>query len=612
MATRTISNAGGNYNALATWVEGIVPTSADDVVATATSGQLTVNVSSAAKSIDFTNYTNTLTMTNTLTVSGNITLVAGMTISGSGGLVVDVSATLTSNGKTWPNQLAFGAITVTLADDWTVGSLRLSGAGTGAINGFTISITGGLTSTTATIFSGTTELILIGTGTWNNTSTGIIRNNLTINTSGTITVSGTVRYNTGTLTYIAGTVVTTGSSIIINGSTTLDTDGINWATILFGAGTMTLTSNLTINTTWQNSNGPTYNGSQIILNGSMVMNQGCAGTTTLLISGTGSWSGTGILGLKMTINTAGTFTIISSVGYNANTLTYITGTVVTTGSSITINVSITLDTDGIVWNNMVFQGNGVTYTLTSNLTINGIWSNSNPHTFNGSQIILNGSMLINQAITGTATLLISGTGSWSSGGNIGLAMTINTAGTFTVSGLVSATNLTYVAGTVVTAGSTLNNGNGGMWDTAGIVWNNIGILAGTQTLNSLLTAIGTMTVGTSNTVTFAGTDGFNVGTFICTTAGRTINFTAGRTYDVTTLFQLKGTNASRIFFKSLTASSYAFFNLQSGATCDIKWVNATDIDSSGGRLVTNIKGTLLRTINWAVYNPDMFALFNNN
>lgn len=71
MPTRTISNTGGNYNSTGSWVEGAVPTSADDIVATATSGQLTINVASAARTIDLTNYTNTITMNANLTVSGN-------------------------------------------------------------------------------------------------------------------------------------------------------------------------------------------------------------------------------------------------------------------------------------------------------------------------------------------------------------------------------------------------------------------------------------------------------------------------------------------------------------------------------------------------------------
>ena len=68
MATRTVANGGGNYNVAATWVENAVPTNADDVVFTATSGQLTVNVASQAKTINFTNYTNTITFTAQLTV----------------------------------------------------------------------------------------------------------------------------------------------------------------------------------------------------------------------------------------------------------------------------------------------------------------------------------------------------------------------------------------------------------------------------------------------------------------------------------------------------------------------------------------------------------------
>ena len=99
MATRTVANGGGNFNSTGTWVEGAIPTSADDVVFTATSGQLTVNVASSCKSINFTNYTNTITFNNNITVSGNITLVTGVTYAGAitNGFVVNATSSITSN-----------------------------------------------------------------------------------------------------------------------------------------------------------------------------------------------------------------------------------------------------------------------------------------------------------------------------------------------------------------------------------------------------------------------------------------------------------------------------------------------------------------------------------
>ena len=88
MATRTIADAGGNYSDNATWVEGAAPTAADDVVATATSGDLTINATAAARSVDFTDYVGTLTHTAAVvwtigTTSANgstaLKLVPGMT-----------------------------------------------------------------------------------------------------------------------------------------------------------------------------------------------------------------------------------------------------------------------------------------------------------------------------------------------------------------------------------------------------------------------------------------------------------------------------------------------------------------------------------------------------
>lgn len=62
MATRTVSEAGGNYNEPGAWVENAVPGAGDDVTATAKSGPLTIpEVECFCRSIDLSAYLNTLT-----------------------------------------------------------------------------------------------------------------------------------------------------------------------------------------------------------------------------------------------------------------------------------------------------------------------------------------------------------------------------------------------------------------------------------------------------------------------------------------------------------------------------------------------------------------------
>ena len=106
-ATRTIANGGGNWGDTGTWVEGAVPTSADDVVATATSGNVTINAAAACRSIDLTNYTGTLTH-NAFTLSvgdascGSLTFVAGMTYTPAGDTsAISFVSTTTGNTVTW-------------------------------------------------------------------------------------------------------------------------------------------------------------------------------------------------------------------------------------------------------------------------------------------------------------------------------------------------------------------------------------------------------------------------------------------------------------------------------------------------------------------------------
>lgn len=99
MATRTISNAGGNWNATGTWVEGAIPTSADDVVATATSGNLIVNAAASCKSLVLTGYNAASAVTHnagiTLTVAGHVTLTAGQYTAAENTAKVTISSTAT-------------------------------------------------------------------------------------------------------------------------------------------------------------------------------------------------------------------------------------------------------------------------------------------------------------------------------------------------------------------------------------------------------------------------------------------------------------------------------------------------------------------------------------
>lgn len=97
MAIRTISATGGNFNAITSWVEGVVPVAADDIVALSngTSGSLTVNVTSTVRSIDFSQYTATLTYTSQLTVTGasltNVIASATMSFAGTADLYMNAT-----------------------------------------------------------------------------------------------------------------------------------------------------------------------------------------------------------------------------------------------------------------------------------------------------------------------------------------------------------------------------------------------------------------------------------------------------------------------------------------------------------------------------------------
>lgn len=278
MATRTIAVGGGNWNTTTTWEENAVPTASDAVIARPdnTSGQLTMDgaTGKSVGSLDFTNYTNTLTLTGalSLTCSGNVTFGSGMTITGTGTtLNCSATSTLTSNGKTWTGKMTFtggaGPVTFTLADTWTVNGL-VTWTTSPVLNGAILNCAGSATIAASSNLTGTTQINMTGTGTLTG-STGTIANNLAINTAGTITLAGSnLLYLTGTFTYYAGSVVWGATFLQINGNCTLDLGQMTGSSILpdvrfLGAATVTLNSKLystlltypNANVTWAGSYG---------------------------------------------------------------------------------------------------------------------------------------------------------------------------------------------------------------------------------------------------------------------------------------------------------------------------------------------------------------------
>ena len=629
MATRTFrGTVNSNWNLSTNWLELAIPTGLDDVIFDALSPNCIQDTATGAAmlTITTTGYNGTINLLYNITVSSTVILSSTTTLSGVGifRMVMAGTTTVTSNGATTSCDVLFnGNVTCTLGSNWTItGDVTCNGSSL-IINGNTITCSSNISFTGGSC-SGTTSFIINGTGTWAHSAGSVLRNSLTINTAGTITISGNISYNTGILTYTAGTVVTSGSTLSISASTTLDTDRgatkITWNNVTLGATiTLTLTTALNINGTFIPCTGGvtvTINTSTVNISGNLSV-QGTGGivtgTSLFNINGTGTWSYTSstILRNNLTINTAGTITISGTVNYNTGTLTYTAGTVITTGSTLTIGASTTLNTNGITWNNITLITTQ-TLTLGSNLNLSGtfaILGTSQTFTVNGFTINTGGlaTNVTTSILTGTTSLVFNGTGTHtgSASTSIRIPITINTSGTLTFASsslsLLQGCILTYIAGTLVipstfTWVTTLSN----TFNTPGVSWANFFLNGGsTVTINALLTAIKIEANGSGNS--FIGTSGFNTGTFMFYQAGgssNTLTLKSGLTYNVTTTMSNTATAALTNGLVSSTPGTKAILTLSQGATQNLDFCNATDIDSSAGLTIWSYKGVLSNATNW--------------
>lgn len=379
-----------DWNTSSNWSLGAVPTASDGhvVVFDASSPNCTLgSTNRVCNQLMMSAYTGTLTFgVRSLTVSGNITLGSGHTFSSTtGGLAINSSGNITTNGYTIPTNFQFAGTskTYTLQDDLTIlGALSFNGVTSLTINNNgtdkTIYAVGSVSSSAAGA-QGTANIKMIGTGTIG--TTGAIRSNLEFDASGnTITINTSFRYGGGTLKYTSGVMdVTTNNSQFFLGlagvtTTQIDTSGMTWLNISTPSGTNTLVSDLNVSGQYSSSAAVTFNSGgghirmvqstpyNIIFGGS----QTHQGTAKIIFNGTDcQWVGsTGIV--QNSIDIDGTLTITNNCNWRIATMTHISGTVSGTGKIYTTSIA-TWNTSGCTFPNVEITTSNQTLNSTLNV-----------------------------------------------------------------------------------------------------------------------------------------------------------------------------------------------------------------------------------------------------
>ena len=323
------------------------------------------------------------------------------------------------------------------------------------------------------------------------------------------------------------------------------------------------------------------------------------------------WSNTFTINNTFTLTVSGNITLTTGM------------TFATTTGTLLCAATASLTSKGkAVGSYFAFGGTSQTFTLAGGnnwICGNGITSFGTTPTINTTtteQLESKVGIANGTTVTGTATMLFSGTGTCTSNGSFSLNMTGNTAGNvmfgnFQYAGSSFATvagTFSQIAGTTFTlrGSTTLNTPLLTFYNFA---YAPLTIIDSTITLNNTLNVSNLFTTQgnlSGKSLIFAGSYGFTIGGFSVINGANLSNLKLnyGNTYTIQNSFQCNGGQLgaggggqNNLTVLSSSAGNKVALVLNNGATCYLGYVFFTDVDASGGRTIATFGGTLSNITN---------------
>lgn len=434
---------------------------------------------------------------------------------------------------------------------------------------------------------------------------------------------------------IAGTgilIVTATSTLTPNSKVWTGNFGVQYAT----AFTITLAADFIIEGTFSHLSGSvaamSFNGFTLTFKGNLSFSTSAIGGTTNVIiappigtTKTAISSGIQINNSSLEFNGAGTFNF-TNLTFGGTTIKYTNGSFNQTSGTFTIsNLTVSLDTVGMSFNAMAINTNFMNITLLSDINCRGNFYVQAAVFLGAFNVNVSSITAASGGCSGGTIVFRSGTthlgvtysaGTWN-GTVTNYSSNIVIAGNPTITNTgISGGSFTYTSGTPIFNGTFQLSGTvtlnlSGMAAFNSLTISTASIATANITNNALFTVNGIMTNTHSisnQTINWLGSAGWSTANLLNSFAGGTLVLASGVTYTVRSQISFTGgTFAVRPLIRaSLVNSTKAILTLDFGATQSLIYVNATDIDSSGGQTIWSFGvlpvTNLLRTINW---NPGV-------